>query len=642
MSDKTPAATPAPALAALRQEIDRIDEAMHRLLMERGRIIDRLIAVKKTGDSGSAFRPGREASMMRALAERHERPAAARHGRGHLARHHRHVHLCAGSVSRSMRTFPAATRPMRDSARFHFGFTVPFLSHPSAAAVIDAVADSRGDLGIFRLDQGASSGRVVANSRRARQPRRSSPGCPSSSVPAIPAGTPVFVISKPLTDAAVRDVVLYAAQFERWHRGRAARRCGRWEARWWRAPPTRAACPSSSPIPGSVDAQALRAALDRGRREPRRSGRGRQPCRTFPREMSANAALEPCQPTRELRRLREVRRYENAAGTQTMAARPEPRPGVMQIDAYVPGKSAASGVAKIHKLSSNETPLGPSPKAIEAIRAVDHLELYPDGSATQLREAIAAKYGLDPARIVCGSGSDELLSLIAARLCGAGRRGHLHGARLSGLPDRDPGRRRHARRGAGERTTRADVDAILAAVTPRTKIVFLANPEQPDRHLSAVRRGQAPACGPAARTCCWCSTRPMPNMSAATTTRRASNSCASAENVVMTRTFSKIYGLANAAARLDGRAGRMSSTRSTASAARSTSTARRWRPGIAAIRTTAHVASAVAHNEQWLRLADRARSRRLGLDGDAERRQFPADPFPDDAGRTAPRTPTPS
>ena len=72
-----------------------------------------------------------------------------------------------------------------------------------------------------------------------------------------------------------------------------------------------------------------------------------------------------------------------------MAARPEPRPGVMQIEAYVPGKSAAAGVAKIHKLSSNETPLGPSPKAIEAIRAFDHLELYPDGAATRLREAIA-------------------------------------------------------------------------------------------------------------------------------------------------------------------------------------------------------------------------------------------------------------
>ena len=67
-----------------------------------------------------------------------------------------------------------------------------------------------------------------------------------------------------------------------------------------------------------------------------------------------------------------------------MSTRPQPRPGVMQIEAYVPGKSKAAGVAKIHKLSSNETPLGPSPKAAEAIRAFDHLELYPDGAATRL------------------------------------------------------------------------------------------------------------------------------------------------------------------------------------------------------------------------------------------------------------------
>ena len=74
-----------------------------------------------------------------------------------------------------------------------------------------------------------------------------------------------------------------------------------------------------------------------------------------------------------------------------MSARPVPRPGVLDIQAYVPGKSGAAGVLKIYKLSSNETPLGPSPKAVEAIRTADHLELYPDGSPRKLREAIAAK-----------------------------------------------------------------------------------------------------------------------------------------------------------------------------------------------------------------------------------------------------------
>ncbi len=209
--------TPVPSLAELRQEIDRIDEAMHRLLMERGTIIDRLISVKKTSESGSAFRPGREAAMMRALAGRH---------RGLLpldtvesiwrviiatftyvqAPYSVHADISAGDA------------PMRDSARFHFGFTVPYLTHPSAAAVIEAVASSRGDLGIFRLDQGATSGawwRTLADRERPKIIAR----LPFIERPDHPAGTPVFVISKPLADASLRDVVLYAAQFERWHRG---------------------------------------------------------------------------------------------------------------------------------------------------------------------------------------------------------------------------------------------------------------------------------------------------------------------------------------------------------------------------------------------------------------------------------------
>ena len=94
--------------------------------------------------------------------------------------------------------------------------------------------------------------------------------------------------------------------------------------------------------------------------------------------------------------------------------RPQPRPGVLDIEAYVPGKSTAPGVARVFKLSSNETPLGPSPKAIAAYRGVaEHLEDYPDGAATDLREAIGRAYGLDPARIVCGAGSDDLLNLLA-------------------------------------------------------------------------------------------------------------------------------------------------------------------------------------------------------------------------------------
>src|SRR6202161_3017357 len=98
-----------------------------------------------------------------------------------------------------------------------------------------------------------------------------------------------------------------------------------------------------------------------------------------------------------------------------IAIYPRPRAGVLDISAYVPGKSHAPGAAKVFKLSSNETPLGPSPRAIAAYQAwADHLEDYPDGAATDLREAIGRAFGLDPERIVCGAGSDDLLHLLAA------------------------------------------------------------------------------------------------------------------------------------------------------------------------------------------------------------------------------------
>ena len=113
-----------------------------------------------------------------------------------------------------------------------------------------------------------------------------------------------------------------------------------------------------------------------------------------------------------------------------MAIHPIPRPGVLEIEAYVPGKSGAPGVPKVHKLSSNETPLGPSPAAIEAFRAASaDLAHYPDGSASALRQAIANVHGLNPDRIICGAGSDEVLNLLAHVLmskCQAGNANHDH------------------------------------------------------------------------------------------------------------------------------------------------------------------------------------------------------------------------
>jgi histidinol-phosphate aminotransferase len=142
--------------------------------------------------------------------------------------------------------------------------------------------------------------------------------------------------------------------------------------------------------------------------------------------------------------------------------RPQPRPGVLKIQAYVPGKSTAPGVAKVFKLSSNETPLGPSPKAIAAYKAVaDHLEDYPDGGATALREAIGKAYGLDPARIVCGTGSDELLNLLAHAYLGPGDEAihTTHGFLVYPIATLGSGATPVV---APEKDHTADVDAILA------------------------------------------------------------------------------------------------------------------------------------------------------------------------------------
>src|ERR1044072_1196573 len=101
----------------------------------------------------------------------------------------------------------------------------------------------------------------------------------------------------------------------------------------------------------------------------------------------------------------------------TVLERPQPRPGVLKIQAYVPGKSSAPGVAKVFKLSSNETPLGASPKAIAAYGAIgQHLEHYPDGRAgasPDRAEGLARAHALDPGSLVCGGGSDDLPNLLA-------------------------------------------------------------------------------------------------------------------------------------------------------------------------------------------------------------------------------------
>jgi histidinol-phosphate aminotransferase len=280
------------------------------------------------------------------------------------------------------------------------------------------------------------------------------------------------------------------------------------------------------------------------------------------------------------------------------ATRPQPRPGVLDIAPYVPGKSKAPGVAKVHKLSSNETPLGPSARALAAFRAAgDYLHDYPDGSAHLLRETIGEAFGLDPARIVCGAGSDDLLNLLARAYLKDGDEAiyTTHGFLVYPIATRGTGAMPVA---APESNFTADVDAILKCVTPRTKIVFLANPNNPTGTyvpFDEVKRLQ----------------RALPDnvllvLDAAYAEYVRRNDyesgielVATTDNVVMTRTFSKIHGLA--ALRLGWMYG----------PAHVVDAVNRIRgpfnvngpaiaAGVAAMRDTAHIESAREYNTHWL------------------------------------------
>ncbi|WDR04613.1 histidinol-phosphate transaminase [Devosia rhodophyticola] len=177
-----------------------------------------------------------------------------------------------------------------------------------------------------------------------------------------------------------------------------------------------------------------------------------------------------------------------------MTNRPKPQPGILEIAPYVPGRSQAAAGQKAIKLSSNESPLGASPQAIAAYKGVgDHLEIYPEGSSAVLREALAEVHGLDGSRIVCGNGSDDLLHLLAQCYIGDGDEAVMsqYGFSVYPIVTEAAGGRIVM---APESDFVASVDSILAAVSERTRIVFLANPNNPTgTYLGAseVRRLQA-------------------------------------------------------------------------------------------------------------------------------------------------------
>ncbi|MFH1557625.1 MAG: histidinol-phosphate transaminase [Pseudomonadota bacterium] len=286
------------------------------------------------------------------------------------------------------------------------------------------------------------------------------------------------------------------------------------------------------------------------------------------------------------------------AQSPRLPVRPEPRPGVLDIRAYVPGKSHAHGVEKVFKLSSNETPVGPSPQALKAFaEAGAHLQDYPDGTAGVLRRAIGRTFGIDPDRIICGAGSDELLSMIANTYIGPGDEAiySQYGFLVYPIATLAAGGRPVV---APERDHTASVDAILAAVTPRTRVVFLANPNNPTGTylpFEEVRRLHAGLPGNVLLVL---------DAAYAEYVRRNDYETGlelalTAENVIMTRTFSKIHGLAalrvgwavGPAAVLDA----MNRVRGPFNMNTPALLA-----GAAAVADTAHVDLAVAHNDRWL------------------------------------------
>jgi len=156
-----------------------------------------------------------------------------------------------------------------------------------------------------------------------------------------------------------------------------------------------------------------------------------------------------------------------------------PRPGVLDIHPYIGGDSKIAGVERIIKLASNEGAFGPSPKAVAALQdAAKTLHRYPDGGATALREAIAKRFGLDGERIVCGAGSDELLSLLTYSYAGPGDEVLYteHGFLIYPIAAKAAGATPVK---APETNLRANVEALLDAVTDKTRIVFIANPNNP-------------------------------------------------------------------------------------------------------------------------------------------------------------------
>jgi len=226
-----------------------------------------------------------------------------------------------------------------------------------------------------------------------------------------------------------------------------------------------------------------------------------------------------------------------------IADRPSPRQEILDIAPYVPGTATLGNGQKFYKLSSNETPLGPPPSAVNSYaQAAGRLELYPDSTCLMLREAIGDVYGLAPQHILCGNGSDELLALLAHSYLGSGDEGIMteHGFDIYAIQMRAAGAKVIK---VKEKDCCIDIQAIINAITPKTKAVFIANPNNPTgSYINSTSLRALHAALPKHVLLV------LDGAYAEYVTQAdyevGIELVSHYDNVVMTRTFSKIYGLA--------------------------------------------------------------------------------------------------
>ncbi len=311
---------------------------------------------------------------------------------------------------------------------------------------------------------------------------------------------------------------------------------------------------------------------------------------------------------------------------------PVPRPGILDIAPYVPGDSKAAGHKDPIKLASNENALGPSPKAIEAYRRLaEGVHRYPDGASADLRDAIARHHGIDASRVICGNGSDELLALIAKAYAGPGDEVLFteHAFAMYPIATLAAGAQPVV---AKEKDLRADVDALLEKVSDSTRIVFLANPNNPTGsyvtkdEIERLRRGLPD--------------RVLFVIDAAYAEYVSRNDYTSglelvgrAENVATTRTFSKIFGLAGL------RLGWLYGPPAVIDALNRVRgpfnvTLPAQAAGVAALADVAHTDRARTHNDHWLAWFS-AEMKSIGLDVPPSVGNFVLVRFPKANGRGA-------